>query len=85
MGREISGLLYRRVLTGGDWAEKGDRLFSILAESDKPVLLLMDEVPILVNRMLKGDDFVLTPERRGVANEFMSWLRKNSNRYQGKI
>ncbi len=85
IGMEDFGITLRAGLTSGNWTEKGDKLFAILAESDTPVLLLMDEVPILVNRMLKGDDFIITPERRAMADEFMSWLRKNSNQHQGKI
>jgi hypothetical protein len=79
------GIKLRAGLTTGNWTEKGDSLFSILAESELPVLLLIDEVPILVNRMLKGDDFRITPERKAKVDEFMSWLRKNSNLHQGKI
>jgi hypothetical protein len=60
-------------------------LFQVLARANPPVVLLLDEVPILVNRMLKGQDFAITPERRAAADEFMSWLRQNSIRHQGKV
>lgn len=79
------GIRLRAGLTSGNWDEKGDSLFSILAGSDLPVLLLIDEVPLMVNRMLKGEDFRITPERKARVDEFMSWLRKNSLAYQGKI
>jgi len=79
------GVTLRAGLTAGNWAGKGDQLFAILAGSEKPVLLLLDEVPILVNRMLKGEDFTITTERRKEADEFMSWLRKNSIKHQGKL
>jgi hypothetical protein len=75
----------RAGLAGGNWAAKGDELLAILAEAEKPVLLLLDEVPILVNRIIKGDEYTITPERRRKAGKFMSWLRKNSLRHQGKI
>jgi uncharacterized protein len=75
----------RSGLTEGDWRAKGDRLFTILAESDKPVVIFLDEVPILVSRMLKGDDYTITPERRTQADAFMSWLRANSLKHQGKV
>ena len=71
------GVHLRAGLTSGDWDVKGDQLFEILAASEKPVLLLLDEVPILVNRLLKGDDFTITPERRKKADAFLSWLRAN--------
>jgi uncharacterized protein len=79
------GIKLRAGLTTGNWSEKGDSLFSILAASEQPVLLLIDEVPLMVNRMLKGDDFKITIERKQKVDEFMSWLRKNSLAHQGKI
>ena len=79
------GVTLRAGLTASNWVEKGDQLFNVLAESDKPVLLLLDEVPLLVNRMLTGYEYVITPERKALADEFMSWLRDNSLRHQEKI
>ncbi len=79
------GIKLRAGLTSGNWNEKGDSLLSILAESEQPLLLLIDEVPLMVNRMLKGEDFKITYERKARVDEFMSWLRKNSNTHQGKI
>ena len=79
------GVTLRAGLTASNWAAKGDQLFNVLAESEKPVLLLLDEVPILVNRMLTAHEYVITPERKALADEFMSWLRDNSLRHQDKI
>ncbi len=79
------GLTLGRGLTPDNWAEKGDRLFAILAESEKHVVLLLDEVPIMVNRLLKGYDFVITPERRAQTDHFMSWLRRISIRHKGEV
>jgi uncharacterized protein len=75
----------RKNLTAGDWQEKGDRVLEALANADQPVVIFFDEVPILVNRLLKGDDFIITPERRRQTDEFMSWLRANSSKHQGKV
>ena len=75
----------RSGLTEGDWKEKGNQLFAILAASEKPVVVFLDEVPILVNRLLKGNDYQLTPERRQQTDAFMSWLRENSIRHKGKV
>lgn len=85
IGGDDLAVTLRAGLAGGNWASRGDELFVILAEAEKPVLLLLDEVPILVNRMIKGEEYVVTPERRRTASEFMSWLRKNSLRHQGKV
>ena len=79
------GITLRAGLTAANWREKGDSLFQVLSDAEKPVVLMMDEVPILVNRILKGDDFTITPERRREADVFMSWLRENSQRHQGKV
>ncbi len=38
-----------------------------------------------MNRLLKGDEFKITPERRRATDEFMSWLRDNAQRHQGKV
>ena len=53
---------------------------------DKPVILAIDELPILVNRLLKGHDYRITPERRATAADlFLSWLRRNGQVHRGKI
>jgi len=85
IGGDDLAVTLRAGLTGGNWASKGDELFSILAATEKPVLLLLDEVPILINRIIKGEDYIITPERRRTAGEFMSWLRKNSLRHQERV
>ncbi len=79
------GISLRAGLTAGNWKEKGDQLFSVIASEERPVILLMDEVPLMVNRMLKGEDFTITHERRSAVDEFMSWLRDNSLRHQNKV
>jgi hypothetical protein len=75
----------RAGINEGNWQNKGDRLFELLSRTDKPVIVFFDELPILVNRMLRGSDFRITPERREKAEAFMSWLRSITIRYQGKI
>jgi uncharacterized protein len=79
------GVKIRAGLSEGNWAEKGDELFKILAGSEKPVVIFMDEVPILVNYLIKGEDGKITDEGRKRADQFMSWIRKNSIEHQGKI
>ena len=48
-------------------------------------MLALDELPILVNRLLKGNDQRITPEGKRTADEFLSWLRKNGQEHRGKI
>ncbi|NQU20771.1 MAG: ATP-binding protein [Candidatus Nealsonbacteria bacterium] len=67
------------------WRQKGDQLLEMLAASETPVLLLVDEAPILVNRILKGSDYQITSQRRQDADLFLSWIRDNAVRHQGKI
>ena len=68
-----------------NWRQKGEEVFAALAEADQPVVLAIDELPILVNRLLKGSDHRITPERRQAVDEFLSWLRKNAQTHQGRI
>ena len=74
----------RAGVDAGNWQHQGDRLFAALAQGENTVLAL-DELPILVNRLLKGDDYKITPKRRRAADEFLSWLRKNGQEHRGKI
>ena len=75
----------RAGVDAGNWRHKGDKVFAALAGNALPVVLAIDELPILVNRLLKGDDYRITPERRQAADEFLSWLRKNGQTHRGRI
>jgi hypothetical protein len=79
------GIKIRAGLTEATWAGKGDDLFRILAGSEKPVVIFMDEVPILVNYLIKGEEGKITSDGRRRADQFMSWIRKNSIEHQGKL
>ena len=85
IGADVLTIKLRDDLTAGSWKAKGDRVFAALAASELPVVLFLDEMPILVNRLLKGDDYTITPERRRTADEFLSWLRDNRQRHQGQV
>ena len=75
----------RAGIDAGNWRQKGDEVFAALAESDRPVVLAIDELPILVNRLLKGSDHRITPERRQAVDEFLGWLRKNGQAHRGRV
>ena len=75
----------RAGVNAGNWRHKGDKVFAALAGNALPVVLAIDELPILVNRLLKGDDHRITPERRQAADEFLSWLRKNGQTHRGRV
>jgi len=78
-------LRFRAGMNAGNWQRSGDQVFEALAQNDKPVVLAIDELPILVNRMVKGHNYQITPERRQAADEFLSWLRRNGQSHRGKI
>ena len=73
-----------RGIDAGNWKHRGDQVFAALAH-DGPVVLALDELPILVSRLLKGDGHTITPERKCATGEFLSWLRKNGQEHRGKI
>ena len=75
----------RAGIDAGNWRQKGDEVFAALAGNDRPVVLAIDELPILVNRLLKGADHRITPERRQAVDEFMGWLRKNGQTHQDRV
>ena len=75
----------RAGVDSGSWAQKGDGVLAALAESSRPVVLAIDELPILVNRLLKGHDNRITPGRKQAADEFLSWMRKNGQAHRGRI
>lgn len=75
----------RAGVDSGNWHDRGDQVFEALANGDDRVVLAIDELPILVNRILKGGDFEVTPERRATADQFLSWLRRNGQAHRGRI
>jgi hypothetical protein len=81
-------LKIREGLLQGNWESKGAQLLDVLAVNEKPVVVFMDEVPVMVNRILKGPEHEaadITPERIRAADAFMSWLRAQTIRHNGKI
>ena len=62
-------LKVRAGLDAGSWRRYGERLLRDCAAQEKPVLLVIDEMPILLKRMLQRDGDAARVE------EFLSWLR----------
>lgn len=75
----------RAGIDAGNWNQRGDQIFAALAASEKPVVLAIDELPILINRLLKGHDYRISGERRQAADQFLSWLRKNGQTHRGNL
>ena len=74
---ELQVKLRAGIDAGNRW-RKGDEVLAALAESDRPVVLAIDELPILVNRLIRGNSGDVTPQGTIAADEFLSWLRKNA-------
>ena len=83
LGAELRVKL-RAGVDAGSWRHRGDQVFAALVNNGHMVLAL-DELPIFVNRLLKGDDYTITPERQRTADEFLSWLRRNGQEHRGKV
>ena len=75
----------RAAVAEADWRMRGEELLDLLTSGDQPVVIIIDELPILVNRLLKGDDYTITPERHKRTDELLSWLRHVAQKYQGKL
>ena len=71
----------RAEINSGTWKSKGDRLLRDLTRGDGTVVLAIDELSILVNRILKGRDYRMLPENIEAAAEFLSWLRRNAQEH----
>ena len=69
---------------GADWQARGTRLLQELARLDGNVVIFMDELPILVNRML-GPGAPPAPEGVAAADALISWLRKMSIEHRGRV
>ena len=75
----------RAGVDAGDWRQKGDEVCAALAEAGRPVVLAIDELPILVNRMLKDADYHITSAGRDDVDAFLSWLRRTGQEHRGRL
>ena len=70
---EVSALGFRvkvrAGLNAGTWRRHGEQLIRDCAAHDQPVLLVIDELPIFLKRLLRHDDGAQR------VDEFLSWLR----------
>ena len=60
---------FRTGLRAGNWRYRGEQLIHACAAHDQPVLLVIDELPIFLTKMLRNDNGA----RR--VDDFLSWLR----------
>ena len=70
-------LKIRAGLDAGNWRDHGERLLQGCAEHDHRVLLVIDELPIFLTKMLREPDGAARVET------FLSWLRSVFQRFGG--
>lgn len=63
-------LKVRAGLTAGNWARHGEDLLRECANHEQPAMIVLDELPIFLMRMLRDDK-----RNAGRVDEFLSWLR----------
>ena len=72
-------LKLRGELNAGNWRRCGSELIRACAEHERPALLVMDELPIFLNRMLRDEQ-----DGWKRVEEFLSWLRREMQDVEGK-
>ncbi len=75
----------RARIDAGNWRQRGDAIFTALAEGDRSVVLAIDELPILVNRLLRDEEGCITPGGKQEVDAFLSWLRKAGQSHRGRV
>ena len=75
----------RAGIDAGNWRRRGDEVFAALAANGRPVVLAIDELPILVDRLLRGAGEGIAPEGIRAADAFLSWLRKNGQAHRDRV
>ncbi len=79
---ELLELRFREAIAG-DWRAKAGKIVQSLAESDRRIALCLDELPIMLNRLVTGPGD--SAERRQSAEVFLSWLRKTMSAHQERV
>jgi hypothetical protein len=67
------------------WQIRGRQMLANLAKAERPVVIYLDELPIVINRMMRGTDRRLNPHGIANADLFLSWLRQSATEHQGRI
>ena len=75
----------RAGVDAGSWRRRGDGVFAALADADRPVVLAIDELPILVHRLLAGGTEQDQMAGRAAADGFLSWLRRNGQTHRDRV
>lgn len=68
-----------------DWRLQADGILDRLAAEGKPVVICLDELPVLLASLLCGEDRHMTPERIDRGRVFLNWLREATIRCRGLL
>jgi hypothetical protein len=81
------GLLEIKIREGlrGDWQAKGRMIMEKLARADRPITVCLDELPIMLTRLLGGKTDPDYQQRHKEADVFLSWLRSIMGTHQGAL
>lgn len=71
-------LRFRAGIDSGNWKQVGRALLRDCAKNKKPVLIVIDELPIFLKRMLDQD------QKAERVDEFLSWLRGEFQQFSEK-
>lgn len=70
----------------GNWKHKGDAVLETIAgKNEDQIVIAIDELSLLINHILKGDDYQISREGVEEAREFMAWLRRNCQMHRDRI
>lgn len=70
----------RAGLSGSTWQEKAGQLLAALAEGDRSAVLFVDELPVMIHRMLESD-----AGGKAEVHVLLSWLRAQALAHKGRI
>ena len=68
-----------------NWKKQGDAIFQALAGQEKPCVLAIDELPLLVRRLLTQGTDDITEEGRSATDVFLSWLRQHGQSHRSNV
>lgn len=85
---EVGGELLRLKLAEGlqgDWRHRADRVVADLLKADAPLVIMLDELPVLLVRLLRDGQGRARPDGHEQADRLLSWLRRAALGAEGRL